>query len=246
MLEMRGDPAAARTDLSKAQQRAIARQLRTSQDRIKGRIDGLGGKVLATYQAAYNGVKVRISQAAVAELAELPGVVAVRSVRTFQPDNARGVPYIGAPAAWQDLGLTGAGVRIAVIDTGIDYTHAGLGGSGSVAAYDGNDPEVIEPGTFPTAKVVGGYDFAGNDYDATGDLGSTTPSPDPDPLDCNGHGSHVVGHGRRQRRAGRRHAPTAGRTTRPPTATRSRSARASRPRPSCSPSRSSAATARPT
>ncbi len=53
---------------------------------------------------------------------------------------------------------------------------------------------MIEPGTFPTVKVAGGYDFVGNDYDASSDDPAlNTPEPDPDPLDCNGHGSHVAG-----------------------------------------------------
>ena len=54
-----------------------------------------------------------------------------------------------------------------------------------------NNQNVIEPGTFPTAKVKGGFDFAGPTYDAN-DPGSV-PQPDPDPLDGNGHGSHVAG-----------------------------------------------------
>ena len=41
---------------------------------------------------------------------------------------------------------------------------------------------------FPTAKVVGGTDFAGDAY-----TGANVPVPDPDPLDCFGHGSHVAG-----------------------------------------------------
>src|SRR6185312_14469723 len=43
----------------------------------------------------------------------------------------------------------------------------------------------------PTAKVVGGFDFAGPTYNA--DVAGSTPTPDPDPLDGNGHGSHVAG-----------------------------------------------------
>lgn len=51
------------------------------------------------------------------------------------------------------------------IDTGIDYTHPALGG-----------------GFGPGYKVVGGYDFVGNDYN-----GHNTPVPDPDPIDkCGG------------------------------------------------------------
>ena len=74
---------------------------------------------------------------------------------------------------WKSLGRFGDGVRIGVIDTGIDYRHADFGG-----------------GTFPNAKVVGGHDFAGDAY--TGRSGSI-PEPDADPLDCEGHGTHVAG-----------------------------------------------------
>ena len=81
---------------------------------------------------------------------------------------------------------------MAVLDSGIDYMHAEFGGSGNVADYEANDPSIIEPGTFPTAKVIGGYDFVGGDW-----YGSTGPAeaPDPDPLDAGsdgGHGTHVA------------------------------------------------------
>ena len=39
-----------------------------------------------------------------------------------------------------------------------------------------------------TFLMVGGFDFAGDDY-----TGDNEPNPDPDPLDCDGHGSHVAG-----------------------------------------------------
>ena len=76
----------------------------------------------------------------------------------------------------------------------MDYTHADFGGPGTPDAFDANDSTVIEPGSFPTAKVVGGYDFVGDDYAAEADdPANQIPHPDPDPLDCNGHGSHVAG-----------------------------------------------------
>ena len=115
----------------------------------------------------------------------------VEPVGLIEPAIDSSVPFIGAKRAWDELGLTGKGIRIAIIDSGIDYTHAAFGGAGTRDEYDANDPTIIEPGTFPTAKVVGGWDFVGEQYDVDG--GSDTPDPDPDPLDAEGHGSHVAG-----------------------------------------------------
>ncbi|MFL5680808.1 MAG: S8 family serine peptidase [Chloroflexota bacterium] len=193
MVQLKGDAASARHGLSKNQRAAAAKQLKAAQDTLKPGIAKAGGTVVGTYQYAYNGVKVRIAGRGVAALLALPNVAAVRAVKTYTADNVHSVPFIGAPGAWEDLGKTGAGETIAVIDTGTDYLHANFGGPGTKAAFDANNPAVIEPGSFPTAKVIGGYDFAGNDYDAEGKLGSATPTPDPDPLDCNGHGSHTSG-----------------------------------------------------
>ncbi|MFE9748993.1 S8 family serine peptidase [Saccharothrix saharensis] len=44
----------------------------------------------------------------------------------------RSVPQVGAPTAWQ-RGLTGAGVRVAVLDTGIDTDHPDLVGKTAVS-----------------------------------------------------------------------------------------------------------------
>jgi subtilisin family serine protease len=102
---------------------------------------------------------------------------------------------------WDGLaGLHGEGIKVAVIDTGIDYTHANFGGPGTVAAYDtanAADTLPANPLLFgPLApRVKGGTDLVGDDYNAAAAAGSPalTPHPDPNPLDCNGHGSHVAG-----------------------------------------------------
>ena len=102
------------------------------------------------------------------------------------------VPYVGATAVHAG-GRDGTGVKVAVLDSGIDYLHAALGGSGNPAEFAANNPTIIEPGTFPTAKVVGGYDFVGSTW--TGATGSPPLAADPDPLDAGpgrGHGTHVA------------------------------------------------------
>ena len=144
-----------------------------------------------------NAVRVRVK---VRDLAGLAGVAGVRTVhvsRTVTIDNGTSNAYTGVTQAWEDLGATGAGVSIAIIDDGIDYYHADFGGTGQ-AAYEADDGLQIEPGTFPTAKVVAGYDFAGDAYDADAEPGnpegeSPVPVPDSDPLPCGEHGTHVAG-----------------------------------------------------
>jgi subtilisin family serine protease len=72
------------------------------------------------------------------------------------------------------LGIKGKGMKIAFIDTGVDYNHPSLGG-----------------GFGPGFKVAGGYAFVDDNWD-----GSSAPIPGPDPLTtcfASGHGTHVSG-----------------------------------------------------
>lgn len=79
----------------------------------------------------------------------------------------------------QASGLTGEGIRVGVIDTGIDIDHPDMGGSG----INGTTP-------FPTAKIPFGHDFVGDAWQAGVGL---DPMPDSNPDDTNGHGTHVAG-----------------------------------------------------
>jgi subtilisin family serine protease len=89
--------------------------------------------------------------------------------------------------------VDGRGIKVGIIDTGIDYTHKAFGGVGTRAAYLANDPRRVERGTFPTAKVVGGIDLVGATYDSNSPrFADHLPIPDADPLDVQGHGSHVA------------------------------------------------------
>jgi subtilisin family serine protease len=96
-------------------------------------------------------------------------------------------------------GVHGEHVKVGIIDTGIDYTHANLGGPGTVEAFkkaqatstEDPDPTLVGPGA---PKVKGGIDLVGDDYNASSsDPAKQIPRPDRNPLDCNGHGSHVAG-----------------------------------------------------
>ncbi len=186
-LAVGADAKQAGSGLSPSQQGSYLKALDQKQDGLLNQIAGLGGLVLGRVHIALNAVIVEIDASQIDAIAALPNVTAINPVINYEEDLSETVPYIGA-AAVQAAGVDGTGVRVAVLDSGIDYTHYNLGGSGNVADFTGNNPTIIEPGTFPTAKVVGGYDFVGE----TWPVGAL--APDPDPLDQGtgaGHGTHV-------------------------------------------------------
>jgi len=174
--------------LTVAQQKAFVGKTSQNQAALIQQVEALGGRQIARIKIVLNAVVFSIDASKLSEVAKLTNVATIRPVVDYKVDLSETVPYIGATAV-QNMKVTGKGVRVAVLDSGIDYIHYNLGGSGSVAEYDANDPTIIEPNSFPTAKVVGGTDFVGATWPNT-DL-----IPDPDPLDTGaggGHGTHVA------------------------------------------------------
>ncbi|KAJ2596235.1 hypothetical protein GGF39_003528 [Coemansia sp. RSA 1721] len=83
--------------------------------------------------------------------------------------------HTGVSKVHSELGLTGQGIKVGVIDTGVDYMHPDLGACWKT----------------PGCPFQYGYDFVGDGYDS-GTM--PHPVPDPDPRDtCDGHGTHVTG-----------------------------------------------------
>lgn len=175
----------------------------------------LGVQVVDRYTTATNGFLVHATPAQLAALRRLPGVSAVEAAPIVRPALARAAPYVGAARLAAEAGLSGAGAVVAVIDTGIDYTHGALAGPGDPAAFEAANqaPNQIDDTwqgqpLFPSAKVIGGWDFVGSRYtspafcsaanEAAGRCVSR-PRPDADPLDersgnwADGHGTHVAG-----------------------------------------------------
>lgn len=100
------------------------------------------------YKTAMSGMSVRGKRSAAAGLQKIPGVIRVTPASTYTMDVSESVPFIGGHEArsyFDSTGarLTGKGVRIGIIDTGIDYTHPDLRRNykGGFDAIDGdNDP----------------------------------------------------------------------------------------------------------
>ncbi len=177
----------------KATAEAYAKGLADKQAAVAKQVQKLGGKVLANYSKVFNGLAVEIAANRVVDLYKVPGVVSVLPIPAYTYDLDETVPWIGA-AALQEMGYDGTGIRVAVIDSGIDYTHEHLGGSGLQADTDQALAEASQPADprlFPTAKVIGGYDFVGSNWP------NTPEEPDPNPMDdeaggVDGHGTHVA------------------------------------------------------
>lgn len=171
---------------------AHRQRVRDTQAGLAAQLQSLGAKELARVQVAHNAIAVRVDAAQLKNIAALPGVAKVRPVVNYQLDLSETVPYVGASKV-QTAGYDGTGVTVAVLDSGIDYTHRNLGGAGTEGAYEAawgsatSDPKnTTRDGLFPTAKVVDGYDFVGESWP------NAPEAPDEDPIDFEGHGTHVA------------------------------------------------------
>src|SRR3989344_8752501 len=131
-------------------------------------------QILGEYEKVFNGIALDISAEEAQSIKDFP------EIKNIYPNNKvnitleDSVPLINADDVWKlDANgkncatsgkpcLTGKGITIGIIDTGVDYTHEDLGN-----------------GCFGNAncKVVSGWDFSDNDTD---------------PMDYMGHGTHVA------------------------------------------------------
>ena len=136
--------------------------------------------IMEDYRLIFNGIALNISEDEAEEIKKIDGVKSVSRNMKVEILLADSVPLIqdGILAGQLDGNgndctvsgeecLTGEGIKIAIIDTGIDYTHPDFGGCTSEQFLSGS-----------CAKVIGGYDFINNDNN---------------PMDDHGHGTHCAG-----------------------------------------------------
>ena len=148
---------------------------------------GIKLKERFAYDQLWNGLSVVVDQAGLAKLSRMAEVKSLYPVVSLSlpetapdpaPELATAVTMTQADIAQNELGLSGHGIRVAIMDTGVDYDHPDLGGCFG-----------------PGCRVEIGHDFVGNAYnnDAASPTYNPIPTPDPLPDDCNGHGTHVAG-----------------------------------------------------
>ena len=90
------------------------------------RSSGSPVQVLVEYDTVLNGLALQLNGATFDSLRAGPGVALVEPSLTYAPSMDRSPTLIGAPVAWAALvgvANAGAGIKVGVIDTGIDETH---------------------------------------------------------------------------------------------------------------------------
>ena len=158
--------------------RAVRNEKQTFRNRAQAA--GIAFQERYAYDVLFNGLSIQVNKGQISKLTTIEGVKAIYPVAVVpmpettpapEPELFTALAMTGADAAQSELGYTGAGIRVAVMDTGIDYDHPDLGGCFGAGC-----------------RVETGWDFVGDAFD-----GSNTPVPDLDPDDCAGHGTHVAG-----------------------------------------------------
>ena len=174
------------------------------QSQAQAAAQSTGAKTLYTTHNIMRGVALQGDAAQIRALANNPEVERITPIVPKKKQNAGSVVDTGAAENWarENSGYTGKDVKIAVVDSGIDYTHADFGGPGTVEAFNKatklTEMPAADSGLYDAKKYIGGYDLVGDSYD-----GTNQTAPDNNPIDCS-----AGGHG------------TPSRTPRTPTATR--------------------------
>jgi len=101
-------------------------RLRVEQEQVAGRIhDAIpGAEIRWRYRVVLNGLAVVVPVEAVGRLERVEGVAEVHRSSLYRPQLDRSPSAIGAPAVWGPaLATAGQGMKIAIIDDGVDQRH---------------------------------------------------------------------------------------------------------------------------
>jgi uncharacterized protein (TIGR03437 family) len=170
-------------------------QVEARQRTLRDDLASRGVEVTGSASTLLNAVFVVASEDRLSELQSLPGVKAVVPERHYHRSLNRATQLLNAPAAWSALGgaqNAGAGIKIAILDTGIDQTHPAFQDS-SLAMPPGYPICSGSDCNFTNSKVIVARSYvrqlaAGS---SPGPAADSRPD-DYSPRDRDGHGTAVA------------------------------------------------------
>ena len=188
-----------RTELESADAQNYKRQVESRQASIKAELASRNFSVTGSVSVLINAIFVNAPDSRVPELQSIPGVVSVRPMHKFKAKLDAATQVLNGPAAWNALGgvsNAGLGIKIGILDSGIDQTHAAFKDSSlpmpaGFPKYTTGHPE---DQAYTTNKVI-----VARSYVRLLQPGSSSANPAADdmpddysPRDRNGHGTAVA------------------------------------------------------
>jgi subtilisin family serine protease len=157
-------------------------RVRAQQAAVRAAVESNQGTVIGRVENVSNALIVRIADDRAARLSSIPGVAGVHAERFFHLLLDHALALHRAIDAWNQVGAAnaGAGIKIAMIDTGIDIGHAGF-----------SDASFAAPAGFPLADSNADLAYTNNKVIVARSYASLFSSADPDPsaADHVGHGT---------------------------------------------------------
>jgi minor extracellular serine protease Vpr len=179
-----------RAELQSGSARRFLQSLSAKQSRLEITLKRRGIAVTGSARILMNAVFVRIPSDRVQELRALPGVQSVELLPHVHRHLDQAVQLVGVPDAWNTVGgaaNAGAGVKIGIIDTGIDQTHAAFQDS-SLSVPDGYPKG---DASFTTNKIIVARSYVDRLVAGDGTPDYSRPD-DTSPRDHSGHGTAVA------------------------------------------------------
>ena len=182
-----------RVALGGPEAQAQLQRIRNAQSSVQAELKRRKVRVTGAGQILVNAVFVTASRETAAQLRDIPGVSYVVPAPPLHMDLSRALDLQNVPAAWSAVGgasNAGAGIKIGIIDSGIDLNHPGF-----------QDPSVKPPPGFPKGdtnytnnKVIVARSYVALDsagYDPADPIATSHPD-DYSPRDRVGHGTAIA------------------------------------------------------
>lgn len=175
------------------------RQIEAKQQALVAELQRRNFQVVGTVSTLLNAVSVAAPASRLPELRSLPGVKGIRPVRRIKPALNQATQLVNAPAAWAKLGgqsNAGAGMKIAIIDSGIDQAHPAFQDSSlkAPAGFPICTTGHPEDCAYTNSKVIVARSYVRQIGAGSNPLNPAADSQPDDfsPRDHDGHGSAVA------------------------------------------------------